>query len=248
LNKFAILITSLMTIAPALVPAQTQTFELSPSKDASIHELIPDAPIVADGMGGGLFSGLTLIKGDVEGMRSMIEFDVATELPDDVTIESARLELTVVKSPNTTPFDFTLHVATTDWNEGPASSGADPFGTGAPATTGDSTWEHTNFDSEFWNTPGGDYLTSPSASSAVGGLSDVPYIWESDQMVSDIQNWIENPETNFGWFIIGNENRDFQPTVRAFASQQFFIASARPKLIIEGTLPPSPSDLWLLLD
>lgn len=248
MNKFSLLLASLILSTASINYAETLTFELSPSKDATIHDLIPDAAIVADGMGGGLFSGLTIIKGDVEGMRSMIEFDVAAELPADLNIESARLEMTVVKSPNTNMFDFTLHVATTDWNEGPASTGPDPFGSGAAASAGDSTWEHTNFDTEFWNTPGGDFLTSPSATTTVAGVSDDPYIWDSSEMVADIQNWIENPETNFGWFILGNENRDFQPTVRAFASREFFIASARPKLIIEGTLPPSPSDLWMTTD
>ena len=124
-----------------------------------------------------------------------------------------------------------LHRATADWGEGTSDAGANE-GSGAPATTGDATWLHRFFNSTFWATPGGTFALTPSASQTVSGLGT--YTWGSTAgMVSDVQQWLSNPSSNFGWVILGNE--EVTVTSKRFDSRQNAIPSSRPTLIVRYT-------------
>jgi hypothetical protein len=46
------------------------------------------------------------------------------------------------------------------------------------------------------------------------------YTWSSNRMKKDVQSWVEQPETNFGWLLIGDERNP--RTVVAFASREAF--------------------------
>lgn len=59
-------------------------------------------------------------------------------------------------------------------------------------------------------------------------------------MLSDIQLWVENPELNFGWIIIGDETRG--QSVKRFNSGESAFA---PILTIEYTAVPEASSLVL---
>ena len=59
---------------------------------------------------------------------------------------------------------FDVHRLTKDWNEGPSVGQS---GNGAPAQVGDSTWLYTFWNTQSWTTPGGDFVTAPSASTTV---------------------------------------------------------------------------------
>ena len=32
------------------------------------------------------------------------------------------------------------------------------------------------------------------------------YTWSSPQMVADVQSWLDNPASNFGWLVLGDES------------------------------------------
>ena len=32
------------------------------------------------------------------------------------------------------------------------------------------------------------------------------YTWSSAQMVADVQGWLDNPASNFGWLMLGDES------------------------------------------
>jgi hypothetical protein len=55
------------------------------------------------------------------------------------------------------------------------------------------------------------------------------------EMVADVQAWVSNPETNFGWMLIGNDNLIF--TARRFGSRED--PDALPLLEISYLLPLS---------
>ena len=76
-------------------------------------------------------------------------------------------------------------------------------GDGAPATSNDATWRHRFFDTIFWSTQGGDFSATVSASQSVGAVGQ--YTWSSAQMVADVQAWLDNPASNFGWLVLGDE-------------------------------------------
>ena len=62
----------------------------------------------------------------------------------------------------------------------------------------------------------------------VGGVGF--YTWDSSAMIQDVQNWLDNPESNFGWALVGNE-RDLG-TAKRFDSRENDSANFRPVLTV----------------
>ena len=96
-----------------------------------------------------------------------------------------------------------LHKLLADWGEG-TSQATGEEGQGAPATPNDATWRHRFFDTIFWTNDDGDFSATVSASQSVGPVGQ--YTWSSAQMVADVQSWLENPASNFGWLVLGDES------------------------------------------
>ena len=53
----------------------------------------------------------------------------------------------------------------------------------------------------FRTTKAGDFSGTVSADQSVGAIGQ--YVWSSAQMVADVQSWLDNPSTNFGWLVKG---------------------------------------------
>jgi hypothetical protein len=161
-------------------------------------------------------------------------FDVAGNVPAGATITSATLALRLIMAPNNAPNQtHALHKITADWGEGTSATDA---GNGAPSTPGDATWKHRFFDTQNWTTLGGDFLATVSAQQTVGTDTLNDYTWSSTQMVADVQGWLNNPATNFGWLLQGNETSTM--TARKFHSREDFDATVRPRLTIVYTPAP----------
>lgn len=86
----------------------------------------------------------------------------------------------------------------------------------------------------MWQTAGGDFSGTTSATTQVAGIGY--YTWGStSQMVADVQAWLDNPSMNFGWIFVGNEN---QPqTAKRFDSRETTAAANRPLLTVTFTPP-----------
>ena len=123
-----------------------------------------------------------------------------------------------------------LHKLLADWGEG-TSIAPDPEGEGAPATTNDATWRHRFFDTIFWTTEGGDFSATVSASQSVGPVGQ--YMWSSAQMVADVQSWLDNPASNFGWLVLGDESTT--QTAKRFDTRE---SASPPVLTIQYTPGP----------
>src|SRR5262249_58093735 len=121
-------------------------------------------------------------------------------IPAGATINSATLQLHMSKS-NTGSQTVTLHRVQASWNEGTANAGPGSEGDGAPATSGDSTWLYTSYNTQSWTTPGGDFVATASASTPVGGVAN--YQWAGAGVKADVEGWLSNPSTNFGWLLQG---------------------------------------------
>jgi len=93
-----------------------------------------------------------------------------------------------------------LHKLLADWGEG-TSQATGEEGQGAP---NDATWRHRFFDTIFWTNEGGDFFATVSASRSVGPIGQ--YTWSSAQMIADVQSWPDNPASNFGWLVLGDES------------------------------------------
>jgi hypothetical protein len=123
-----------------------------------------------------------------------------------------------------------LHKLLADWGEG-TSHAPGGEGDGAPATPNDATWRHRFFDSVFWTTQGADFSANVSASQSVGVTGQ--YTWTSTQMVADVQSWLDNPASNFGWLVLGDETT--AATVKRFDSRE----SASPPILTIQYIPGS---------
>ncbi len=188
---------------------------------------------LSNGSGDHLFSGT---NGIGNFRRALLKFDVAASLPVGATIDSVQLSLNVSKVPDVFPQNFSLFLLTSDWGES-SSNAPDEEGTGTDAATDDASWIHTFFPFKFWTTAGGDIVANASATALIGGLGSV--IWRStDAMVADVQQWLDQPDSNFGWLLIGDETA--AGTARRFDSRENPQASQTPRLQITFTpLPPT---------
>jgi hypothetical protein len=230
--------------------AAAETVTLEPSKDNTIFEEEGD---LSNGKGIHLFVGRTstVNPAGVSNRRCLLAFDVAGSVPAGATIESASLTLFVSKTIDTRPTQVTLHKLTRDWGEGASIAGIPPSyikdGGGAPAEPGDATWMFAMFDTVPWSTPGGEFVGEASATQTVEDIgAPTPYTWSSAAMVADVQSWLDSPESNFGWIMIGDESTD--TTARQFNSRENTdFPMLRPMLTIEftgGTAPtPTPTPL-----
>src|SRR5262249_4622946 len=135
-----------------------------------------------------------------------------------------------------------LHRALMDWGEGTsdasrAGCGMGGEGCGIQATTNDVTWFYRFFSAQRWTTPGGDFVATASASTSVGGVGS--YQWRGPGVVADVQQWVNNPATAFGWILTGNETRT--NTSKQFDTKENRTASARPVLTVVFTSASAPT-------
>ena len=158
-------------------------------------------------------------------------FDISGNIPEDATVNSVALTLKMSKTQADVQ-EIGLHRLLSDWGEG-ATDPEGNEGNGAVAGTGDATWVHTIFDTEEWATPGGDFSSQTSVTQMVGGVG--PYTWSStNEMVADVQSWLDDPSTNFGWLLRGNES--VNQTAKRFDSRDNASEGNRPVLAVEFTL------------
>lgn len=176
---------------------------------------------------GDLFVGKTAGTAGTDLRRALIAFDVAGSIPADATIMSVTLTMQSTRS-GSSANTITLHKLNQDWGEGTSNSSN---GRGANATTNDATWTHRFFNtSDTWNQGGGDFSSMVSGSLDVSGTGTKT--WNSTaQMVADVQDWLDNSSTNFGWILTGSESTS--RSAKRFTSREG--TSNKPTLTIDFT-------------
>jgi len=175
--------------------------------------------------------------------RGLFRFDFTGQIPPGSRITKADFVVEVTGQPKEgqNASSFGLHRVLKPWGEGDKTS-PDPIhpGLGAAATAGEATWTHRfAFTTNLWAVPGGaatnDYVPEPSAESFVYGLGDSPYTFVSTpRLVADVQAWVDDPATNFGWMLIC-QSEEVNFTARRFASRED--AGREPDLVIEYVPP-----------
>lgn len=249
---------------------------LSPVKDNTLYEFDPSDPFSpCNSNGAGDFFSAGRNRSQSLLRRGLIQFDFSG-IPAGavVTPGSLNLSLEVVDMPKKDTSgedrDFWLVPLTQAWGEGTSQAdvGISGAGSGAAATDGDATWIHTSFDSAIhdpYNPDPSDpgYWTTYGAISAApvdptmfgapsGTVPAAPYLgpvlFGSSSMEADINAWLADPSSNFGWLIIGDERIDGSDVSsnRGFASRENSAGS--PVLSFEYTLAvPEPSSAMLLV-
>jgi len=209
--------------------------QLPAAKDNTLFE--DPSGSLSSGIGANLFVGMTQQNSK---RRALIGFDFAT-IPSGSTINSVRLTLRMSKTITATEL-IGLHFCNASWGEGTSDSNAQGGGGGAPATPNDATWTNRFFGGAMWSALGGDFAPSASAITAVTGVAS--YNWTSSAMRDEVQQWLNNPLTNFGWLIQGNEGDP--GSTKRFDSRENGTPSFRPVLQVDYTPVPAAGACGLL--
>jgi hypothetical protein len=107
--------------------------------------------------------------------------------------------------------------------------------TAAAALAGDATWLFSQFDSTAWALPGGDF---GGASATTQVASQGAWQWSGGGVVADVQQWLNQPETNHGWLLRSSESAG---DVRTFHSRNSANPALQPLLEITYEEPFVPS-------
>jgi hypothetical protein len=207
-------------------PVVPQTVVLAPSRDATLY-LTSDGSL-ADGTGPHVIVGAT---NGFQLRRALLAFDMASQIPPGSHVTRVALTLRLSRTISGSQ-SIELHRVTADWGEGPSNAGTSRDGLGASAKSGDATWIHTFFPDKRWAKAGGDFTPAADAAADAGGFGDVT--WESSAaMIARVQSWVDQPSTNFGWILIGNETT--AATTKEFDSREVIPGSTRPALTVEFT-------------
>jgi len=226
--RAAVVATVLFSIS--ICAALGDSITLGAIKDNTLYEEPEGA--LSDGAGSRMFAGVTGV--DFK-RRAVIAFNVAASVPAGATISSVSLRLNMSRT--TAPGErVVLYRLLANWGQGTSDATSNEGG-GAASTPNDATWIHTFYPSSFWTTPGGDFSTTASASQNVVGTG--PYTWgPAAQMTADVQDWLNNSATNFGWIIIGNETEIH--TAKRFDTREALTVANRPSLTINYSLAIAP--------
>ena len=204
-----------------------------PAADTSLMEVAPDHH---NGGQGFVLAGRTQ---NGPHNRALYRFD-CSNIPGNAIIQSAVLQLEVTRQPGDASAinsPFSLHRMLRPWGEGTNVAVSFP-GQGTPATPGEATWTHSFYPTNAWAAPGGaagvDYLNAESSFQFIYDPDLSPYRFEcTPEMVDDVQGWVRQPQNNYGWILIGDDDTPF--TARRFNSRED--TNAKPALEVTYILP-----------
>ena len=195
--------------------SQAGSVSLHPSADTSITQkssLKPDTLTV----------GTTGPSGGSASSRALLKFDIAGNIPSNTIITSVALTVTVLNVPATpTNSIFDLRAVLEAWS------------------VSDATWTN-RLAATPWSVPGGaigvDYSGNISQTNFFGSTTGLYTFVSTSNLVTDVQKWLQNSNSNFGWIII-SEKQGTNFTERTLASSGN--TANAPTLIIQYVAPPA---------
>ena len=209
---------------------------LSPNADSTINDRNPDYNM----------GGHATIDAGASGMgdkkRALLMFDIAGQIPPQATVASVTLTVKMVRAPSGGGVDsiFSLHRLRQSWGEGnkaTVNDNTDDFG--VQATTNEVTWNARLYSAPLWSVPGTsspvDYFSAASATNFIAGVGTYTFNSNSN-LVADVQAWVNNPGTNFGW-ILTSLLENTSTTIRRFGSRE---STNAPLLTVQYSLPAAP--------
>jgi len=234
----------LLTLVTLVGRARGDVVTLTPSHDATLIKIQPDR----NNGGEAWVNAGTTQNGTPN--RGLFQWDLTGAIPVGATIVSADVTFEVIKVPGCgiANSSFSLYRMLDSWGEGNKVALDNGGGQGAPATAGEVTWNQRFFGGASWGVPGGqagvDFAPSASASENIYDVGRSPYTFASgSELVADVQKWVNNPQSNFGWMLMtDDEGTPF--TARRFASREDPFGRA-PILMVDFEVP-EPATLGLV--
>lgn len=213
---------------------QADVAELPAMLDTTLFE--DENGRLGNGAGQYLFVGRTWDENGIDKLlrRALVKFDLGA-VPGGSTISSVNFGITIDQvPPAASSFIMSLHTVTENWGEG-ASNAPGPEGRGTTAQVGDATWLHRFYDTDVWSTPGGDFAPVAVASEQVSSGPQSVLFPSSPQLVAAVQAWVDDPASNHGWILLGDEV--VMQNARRILSRENS-GPGNPLLSIEFTPPP----------
>ncbi len=215
---------SLLTVVLFGTIVEAASITLTPVADTTLQESYPTNNF---GDGTTIQAGERRYGGRT---RALLRFDLSSNVPPNAIITAATVTLTVVATPSgavNSIFDLNRLLAL--WGEG---SGPDHRGTnGQP---GEATWINRLGPGTPWAIPGGDIVATASATRAITN-NGVYTFNTTTALVSNVQNWLTNPASNFGW-LLRSESESSPTTIRRFGARTDVVNS--PVLTLTYSMPP----------
>lgn len=166
--------------------------------------------------------------------RLLIQYDLST-IPANATINSVSLQMTVTNVPiGATLTSQSLYRLTNTWSEGTGVGS----GSGGQVVPGGSSWVFTYYPTTTWNSAGGDFIATASATTTIGTVNPSTTIWTGSGLVADVQGWVNDSTTNHGWILIGDETTS--QSIRGYASAE---DGTSPPVLIVNYTPATPVEL-----
>lgn len=209
----------------------TTTCEVSVTLIATLDNVLYESATgnLSNALGSNLFAG----NNNSGKRRTVVAFDLSV-IPEQAEIQNTELRL-YCNSSSGASFPVTAQKLLQDWGEG-TSQATGNESNGANATTGDATWLHTFYNTSFWSTVGGHFSSTISATTNVS-TQNVFYTWSSPQLQSDVESWVNDPASNFGWIMRGDETST--GNTKRFSSRQNGDPAHDPRLVIDYIVPPT---------
>ena len=231
LKNFRVITSASILLSPGIVPihSSADTLELNPVKDNTLYHPISGFSVLSNGMGESLFIG----NSNGNPRRAVLRFDLDSQIPAQATIDSVSLSLSIIET-SADPQTTTVHRLTADWGEEMSDADENTGGgvNGANPQTDDATWFHRFFSDQDWDQEGGDFESTESATGTAGATGET-VTFEGEDLVSDVEMWLNIPSSNFGWLIRGNELAS--NSVKRVGSRENSNESNRPLLTINFT-------------
>lgn len=227
-------------LAPFLIlgvsaAALGEVVTLNPSKDNTLYE--DSIGGLSNGAGAYMFVGETR---SANSRRGVLAFDLSA-IPDGSIIDSVTLRVHCSRT-SSAGRSFQTRRLLADWGEGGSDAG-EPGGSGSAPTAGDATWIHRFFDQELWAAPGGDFAGSASSTVTIAGTGFYTFP-TAVGAVADVQHWLDNPQDNFGWLLLGPENGGV--SAKRLDTREHPTPDWRPQLTVNYTIP-EPATIVLLV-
>ena len=224
-SAFVLLLVMLATFTLASPGVAQMQVVLEPDRDATLIQR--PAGNKANGKGSHFHVGMNENGGK---RRALLHFDVESWIPVGSVVHSVDLTLRLTRT-KVGPRRVSVHRVLKEWSEGPshATSGE---GGGADSMEGDATWKHAVYETEEWDTPGGDF--DAGAIAALGVDRAGFYSFVDARMTADVQAWVNGDRSNLGILLLGKEDGE-EVTSKRFASRESGTRNNRPVLTISFT-------------
>jgi hypothetical protein len=220
----------LLLVAALQAPAYSDTVQVDVQRDGGYLDLQPD-----NNLGGHTHVPVGRSNNGAV-RRSVFYFDVESQVPPGSTIESVQFVFDVGQQGGGNGHsgaDFQLHRVTRAWTEGTGgSSNGEITGNGA-------TWNSAT-GTIAWDTPGGDFspvvlgtvyvdVTSPPETFSIS----------SPQLVAEVQDMLDHPQTNFGFLLKANPETLFGSAARVTSREGAPFGPEDAARLIIDFVPPA---------